>query len=148
MRLIDADVMVRDLKKLSAKQSKRYGQNDISVTMTNAIIADIEAMPTVEPQRTYTDAEIQKMQDLEQAQFDTMYRLGYEEGKEATQRITGHWIKTEKYGEPTLCSICGTRWDTDYVESRELYYTGKIPKFCPECGNRMEVIKNGNERTS
>ena len=51
MRLIDADVMVRDLKKLSAKQSKRYGQNDISVTMTNAIIADIEAMPTVEPQR-------------------------------------------------------------------------------------------------
>lgn len=51
MRLIDADVMVRDLKKLSAKQSKRYGQNDISVTMTNAIIADIESIPTVEPQR-------------------------------------------------------------------------------------------------
>jgi len=61
------------------------------------------------------------------------------------QRITGRWIKTEKHGEHTLCSICGTRWDTDYVESRELYYTGKIPKFCPECGNPMEVIKNGNE---
>ena len=59
------------------------------------------------------------------------------------QRITGRWIKTEKCGEPTLCSICGTRWDTDYVESRELYYTGKIPKFCPECGNPMEVIRDG-----
>lgn len=51
MRLIDADVMVRDLKKLSAKQSKRYGQDDISVTLTNAIISDIEAIPTADPQR-------------------------------------------------------------------------------------------------
>lgn len=42
----------------------------------------IFALPPAQP---YTDAEIQKMQDLEQAQFDTMYQLGYEEGKKAAQ---------------------------------------------------------------
>ena len=39
------------------------------------IIGVIEELPSV-----YTDAEIQKIQDLEQAQFNKMYQLGYEDG--------------------------------------------------------------------
>jgi len=85
------------------------------------------------------------MTKLYEVELNSKGMPNFSTAKEVPQRIKGHWIKTEKYGEPTLCSICSTRWDTDYVESRELYYTGKIPKFCPECGNPMEVIKNGNE---
>lgn len=36
-------------------------------------------------QSTYKDEEIQKMQDLEQAQIEKAYQLGYEEGKKDAQ---------------------------------------------------------------
>lgn len=45
--------------------------------------ARIDALPSAQP--TYTDAEIQKMQDLEQAQIEKAYRLGYENGKKDAQ---------------------------------------------------------------
>jgi hypothetical protein len=37
-----------------------------------------ERIPSAQP---YTDDEIQTMQDLEQAELDKAYQLGYEEGK-------------------------------------------------------------------
>ena len=43
----------------------------------------IEQLPSAKP--TYTDAEIQKMQDLEQAQIEKAYQLGYEKGKRDAQ---------------------------------------------------------------
>ncbi len=36
--------------------------------------------------QSYTDGEIQTMQDLEQAQLDKAYELGWEEGREALRR--------------------------------------------------------------
>lgn len=42
----------------------------------------LNKVPSAQP---YTDAEVQKMQDLEQAQFEKVYQLGYEEGKKAAQ---------------------------------------------------------------
>lgn len=43
----------------------------------------INSLPFAQP---YTDGEIQAMQDLEQAQLDKAYELGWEEGREALRR--------------------------------------------------------------
>ena len=43
----------------------------------------ILSVPSAQPE--YTDAEIQKMQDLEQAQIEKAYQLGYEEGRNEAQ---------------------------------------------------------------
>jgi hypothetical protein len=46
---------------------------------------DLRELPSAQP---YTDEEIQKMQDLEQAQFDKIRELAYQEGKADAMR----WI--------------------------------------------------------
>ena len=43
----------------------------------------IKALPSAQP--TYTDEQIQKMQDLESAEIEKAYQLGYEEGKRDAQ---------------------------------------------------------------
>lgn len=53
---------------------------------------------------------------------------------EQSDRKRGKWILDDD-GIPAICSECGTNWMDDYVDSRELYFTGKIPNFCPNCGN-------------
>ena len=54
------------------------------------------------------------------------------------ERKKGTWIVDNDI--PCICSECGTNWIDDYVDSRELYITGKIPNYCPNCGsyNRSE----------
>ena len=52
--------------------------DDKKISLEDAEYA-IEQLQPAQP--TYTDAEIQKMQDLEQAQIEKAYELGYEEGK-------------------------------------------------------------------
>ena len=47
------------------------------------IMEFIDELPSARP--TYTDAEIQKMQDLESAEIEKAYQLGYEEGKNDAQ---------------------------------------------------------------
>lgn len=42
-------------------------------------IHDLELLPSVKP--TYTDAEVQKMQDMEQSQLDKAFELGREDAK-------------------------------------------------------------------
>ena len=122
MRLIDADVMVRDLKKLSAKQSKRYGQDDISVTMTNAIIADVEAMPTVDPQQAIRDA------------YKHGKSKGITKGFAMAQRMKGRWIHDGcdiPHGVDWMhCSVCGRR---------EPYVPAAMTNYCPGCGTEMET---------
>jgi hypothetical protein len=65
----------------------------------------IKALPTVQP--AYTDAEIQKMQDLESAEIEKAYELGYEEGKKDAQPKTGRWIHDELYPTYARCNVCG-----------------------------------------
>lgn len=58
----------------------RYG----ATFRQHEIIDIIEGMPSAPPE--FTDSEIQKMQELEQAQIKKAYELGFEEGKESARR--------------------------------------------------------------
>lgn len=49
------------------------------------------------------------------------------------ERKKGKWLMADDI--PSICSNCGANWIDDYVDGRELYFTGKIPNFCPNCGN-------------
>lgn len=57
-----------------------------------------------------------------------------EELKNLPSRKKGKWLLNDD-GTPAICSECGTNWINDYVDSRELYFTGKIPNYCPNCGS-------------
>lgn len=48
------------------------------------VIMILMCLPSVQPE--FTDSEIQKMQELEQAQIKKAYELGFEEGKESARR--------------------------------------------------------------
>ena len=61
---------------------QEHGLSDMWSGGVNAAIDIIIAVPSAQPD---TEAEIQKMQDLEQAQMDKAYELGYEEGKVSAQ---------------------------------------------------------------
>lgn len=56
------------------------GWNDALDWVQGIYLGDL---PSAQP---YTDEEIQAMQDLEQAQLDKAYELGWEEGREALRR--------------------------------------------------------------
>ena len=56
--------------------------------MITRIKISIEKIPSAQP---YTDEEIQKMQDLEQAELDKAFELGKEEGRKEAQREP-QWI--------------------------------------------------------
>lgn len=64
-------------------------------------------------------------------------KMGIEalEGLQSVQpeRKKGKWLMADDI--PSICSNCGANWIDDYVDSRELYITGKIPNYCPECGS-------------
>ena len=53
----------------------------------------------------------------------------------SADRPQGKWIGGEI---PTRCPICEHDWD-EYVFGQEYFYTGDIPKYCPNCGTRLEV---------
>jgi hypothetical protein len=84
----------------------------------------VNELPSVTPQ--YTDAEIQKMQELEQAEIEKAYELG-----KASQPKIGHWIYTLEDWNKWECSECGFTKRTDVHVS--IGY-----KYCPSCGAKME----------
>lgn len=71
----------------------------------SAIRGEVEKLPPVRP--TYSDEEIQKMQDLEQAEIQKAYELGKEEGKESEDAISRQtaidtvekWLECKDYNE-------------------------------------------------
>jgi len=71
-------------------------------------------------QPTYTDAEIQKMQDLEQAQIEKAYQLGYEEGKRDAQSESCRGCRYEprcSHEEP--CGSCSNNYVNKYEGRRK-----------------------------
>jgi rubrerythrin len=90
-----------------------HGQRDF-------LINYIEQLSSVTPH--YTDAEIQKIQELEQAEIEKAYELG-----KASQLEIGHWIDTDNYYQRWKCSECGC------------HTKDAAPPFCPNCGIKMEV---------
>jgi len=102
----------------------------------------LECLPSAEP---YTDEEIQKMSELEQAEIEKAYELG----KESMRKI-GHWILLETmkydlaYGSriyipQAKCSCCRhiyesyVRWDEPIMPE-----DADFPRYCECCGAKME----------
>ena len=52
---------------------------------------------------------------------------------EQSDREKGKWLIADDI--PSICSNCRANWIDDYVDSSELYFTGKIPNYCPNCGS-------------
>ena len=86
----------------------------------------IEKLPSAQP---YTDEEIQKMQDIEQAQLDKAYELGYQAGRAAQpERQKGEWIDYTEDGY-VECPFCHSATNCDGNKD-ELH-------FCFSCGADM-----------
>lgn len=106
-------------------------------------------------QPTYTDAEIQKMWNLESAEIEKVYQIGYEEGKKDAQpeikKGVGHWEPKEHWlplppntelryfqnYNPITNSIKTHCWhcsECDYIGSKD---TKPTWNFCPHCGADM-----------
>lgn len=94
----------------------------------SGLIADIKHLPSVIPQ--YTDEEIDKAQEIEQAYVDKMVELAVKE----TERPKGKWIKVitnvDEWGETWhfKCSICGEKSNKGYRP---------LENYCHNCGAEM-----------
>lgn len=84
-------------------------------------------MPSVTPK--YTEAKIQKIQEMEQAEIEKAYELG-----KAEQQKTGHWEKVNTARE----------YNSDAYECSECKYiiwtykdADRKWNYCPSCGCRM-----------
>ena len=82
---------------------------------THGYIVDVlKGLPSAQP--TYTDEEIQKMADLEQAEIEKAYQLGYEDGKENAQPLAltcDGCRHVGTYDTDFPCSVC-IRREKDY----------------------------------
>lgn len=89
-------------------------------------------LPSAQPE--YTDAEIQKMQDLEQAQIEKAYQLGYEEGRNEAQRWTPVSEDKPEPFQEVLVTLHENGWNGttyDIVESRAYDGDYKITAWMP-----------------
>ena len=92
----------------------------------------IKTLPSAQP---YTDAEIQKIQDLEQTQFEKMYELGYQAGCAAQPEQ--RWIPCDK-GEPDEDMEC---WVT--VKTTDALYRGNFTKRYGERRDKGFITSGG-----
>lgn len=95
----------------------------------------IETLPPVKPK--YTDEEIDKIQEIEQAYVDKMVELAVEE-----TRPKGKWIFC--YGNRgkdnvEKCSCCKSYWKEAVIYRYDTQeYLRLRLKYCPKCGAEME----------
>ena len=90
----------------------------------------IRALPSVTPQ--YTEAEIHKMQELEQDEIQKAYELG-----KAERLKTGHWILADEQNKEDvendnyrfICSEC---------QCSDIHAKGTKVPYCWNCGAKME----------
>lgn len=74
----------RTVQDYIAKYLSQYLYNDVREAV-EVIEEYIGELPSVKPQ--YTDAEIQKMQELEQAEIEKAYEIGKDEGGDVLDKI-------------------------------------------------------------
>ena len=120
---------------------REYESNRSNKGWVNRIETVLNQLPSVNPQ--HTEAEIQKMQELEQAEIQKAYELG-----KAVQPKTGHWImpvQDDGMSDPIYyqvrCSKCGFDLDPQ-TWHMELHQYG-ADKYCPKCGAKMVEPREG-----
>ena len=109
---ISRQAAIDTMIKIEQDDIGRYGCKIPEGFDSSPAIEALENLPSVKPQ--YTDDEIQKMQEMQQAEIEKAYELG-----KAEQMKTGHWIHNK-------CDKCGA--------SRPPLFDN----YCPNCGARME----------
>lgn len=77
-----------------------YGKPTLDFESGKRVMEHLKTMPSVHP--TYTDAEVQKMQDMEQAQLDKAFELG----KESAKAEIIHCGECKHWREGTAFSFC------------------------------------------
>lgn len=107
-------------------------------------------------------ADIQKIQDIEQAQFDTVYQIGIEEGLHSAQKELSGGLYVDGYNDGYRDgmkdaqpkrpkgewiphkSIFGGLGEKVYTCNQCGYNIGfHTENFCPNCGAHMEVEHEG-----
>ena len=96
---------------------------------------DVYKLTTVPSVQPYTDEEIRRIQELEQAQFDKMYELGYQAGHAAQPEP--RWIPCDK-GEPDEDMEC---WVT--VKTTDALYRGNFTKRYGERRDKGFITSGG-----
>lgn len=86
----------------------------------------LKALPSAQP---YTDEEIQKMQDIEQAQFYKIHDLAYQEGKADAMRWFSCADRLPEYGEAVLTINEDEDYEVNHIideDTGEWFYEGAI----------------------
>ena len=90
------------------------------------VMDKIRSLPSAQP---YTDEEIQKMQDIEQAQFYKIHDLAYQEGKADAMRWISCADRLPEYGEAVLTINDDEDYEINHIideDNGEWFYEGAI----------------------
>ena len=101
---------------------EKYGRN----AKPEEIRWTLEKLPSAQP---YTDAEIQKIQGIEQAQFDKIRELAYQEGKADAMRWISCADRFPEYGEAVLTINEDEDYEVNHIideDTGEWFYEGAI----------------------
>lgn len=101
------------------------------------LIRVLEQLPSAQP----TDADIQKMQDIEQAMLEKAYECGRHDAAQwIEERKRGEWQITHAYPHNVHCSVCHKRFAQTHWA---VWEDGSLPRnYCPNCGADM---REGNQ---
>jgi hypothetical protein len=134
------------MKDLIDRQEAIRAFDDAGFCTHGYIVDVLKGLPSAQP--IYTDEEIQKMQDLESAEIEKAYQIGYEEGKKDAQqeRPKGKWNVTDAYPHNVYCSECHKRFAQTHWA---VWEDGSLPRnFCPNCGADMRGEQNDEQRSN
>ena len=102
------------------------GYSYIEIDTLGALV-EFEKLPSAEP---YTDEEIQKMQDMEQAQLEKAFKLGREHAK------------AEITDEQAIEHLQSTGWMQNH--DREMYESGLRERLADDSGSYDSIIPESN----
>ena len=111
---------------IRASTSKYTGFMEMEMYTDDDAVEAIEGLPSAQP---YTDEEIQKIQDLEQAQFYKIHDLAYQEGKADAMRWISCTDRLPEYGEAVLTINDDEDYEVNHIideDTGEWFYEGAI----------------------
>jgi rubrerythrin len=128
--LIDRQAAIDALADYIHNIDKVYSTGKLSADdCKDAAKSVLDDLPSAHP---YTDEEVQKIQDLEQAQLDKAYELGRQSAQ--PMRKKGKWIwKGEQGDSRFMCSVCHWKENVPTCNGKPTIW-----QYCPSCGAKME----------